>query len=489
MKLQPLQLCRLCGSFRRKWQLIVLAAALPAALLLPGFFRTAALSLWCLAGSLLLMYRFLVNGSRLPVCLRPPVPKDGLCETVLVDAALIGQGTQMRAAAQPVDVASELSLRLGSGTLLLGAAMAQTAASLPLPEQSALHRAVHRINIVPQRLAQHQPTLSRTEEDGVITVTVRDGTNTRRYLMGSAEAIVPLCSRIWENEARPLTDRDRLRLLDTARYIAQGCSSVYAYATALADEEPIYLGAAGVGAEVSLTAIQDLTELRRSGLTVMLHDDGSQDVDLPSLRSLAGLPEHHAKPDVYLTIGTTPHQSALSIHREPGESLVSPVLALQEAYRSVEARLRSFALLLMLALLPGLAGHWAMPPAVCLLMVAGAALLSPGKSRPLPSWITLALCALLTGLAWAFLSALGALTSGCCLLTLTALLGALMRHCGLDSVRTLKEQARPLAIIAAVCAVTCVVAALLLGGTQHLAGLLFSLLMGCGGALLLLRGK
>ena len=55
MKLQPLQLCRLCGSFRRKWQLIALAAALPAALLLPGFFRTAALSLWGLTGSLLLL--------------------------------------------------------------------------------------------------------------------------------------------------------------------------------------------------------------------------------------------------------------------------------------------------------------------------------------------------------------------------------------------------------------------------------------------------
>ena len=491
MKLQPLQLCRLCGSFRSRWRLIALTAALPVLLLLPlpGALRTAAVSLWGLTGSLLLMYRFLVNGSKLPVCLRSPVPEDGLCETVLVDAALLGQGTQVRAVAQPVDIAPEMSLRLGSGTLLLGAAMVHHAASLPLAEQSALQRAVHRINLVPQRLTQHQPVLARTEEGGVITVIVRDGANTRRYLMGSAEVIVPLCPRIWETEARPMTDHDLLRVLDTARFIAQGCRSVYAYATALEDEEPVYLGAAGVGTEVDLKALQDLTELRRSGLTLMLHAGDDPNVDLPALRSLAGIPEHHARPDVYLTCGAKAHPTALAIHRDPGDSLLAPVLALQESYRSVESMLRAFALMAMLALLPGLAGHWAMALAVCLLMVAGAALLSPESARPLPGRLTLTLFGLLTILAWAFLSALDALAAGCCLLTLTALLGSLARYCGLTGRRALKAQSRTAGIFGAVCTVIFVAAALLLGGTHHPAGLVFSLLMGCGCALLLLRGK
>ena len=169
--------------------------------------------------------------------------------------------------------------------------------------------------------------------------------------------------------------------------------------------------------------------------------------------------------------------------------ILAPVLALQESYRSVESMLRAFVLMLGLTLLPGLAGHWAIALAACLLMVAGAALLSPASVRPLPRRLTLTLFGLLTILAWAFLSALDALAAGCCLLTLTALLGALARYCGLTGKRALKPQGRTAAIIGAVCTVVFVTAALFLGGTQHLAGLFFSLLMGCGCALLLLRGK
>ena len=139
MKLQSYQLCRWCDRAvhdRRRWlwlagNVLLLLLALVsglAALLLP---------ILLLANAVLALYLLHRHHAFGAVYQRTPRPTDAQCETVLIDAALIGQGTRLRAAAQPIDVADALSLRLGSGALLLGSAMTLTADELPPADRAA----------------------------------------------------------------------------------------------------------------------------------------------------------------------------------------------------------------------------------------------------------------------------------------------------------------------------------------------------------------
>ncbi|MBQ4580982.1 MAG: hypothetical protein IJA83_10025 [Clostridia bacterium] len=371
MKLRSYQLCRWCDALwhgRRKWLSLALCLA---ALLLGALLGLTWLALPCLvlAAATLAVYLLHLQHAFGAEYQRTPRPRDAMCETVLIDADLIGQGTRLRAAAQPIDPAESLSMRLGSGSLLLGAAMTLTADALDAPDRSAILSAVHGLNIKPDRMRSQYPVMRREMQGAVTVVTVRDGVSQRRYYMGPSGDVADLCPSIWEGHTRPMEDYDHLRIADTASYIAAGNCRVNAYATALEGEEPIFLGLCGLGEEIDLMAVQEVSALRAMGLTVMLSPAGA-DSDLTSLLALLDLPDFHARADLRLTTRAWPGESALCVRRRPGDSLQAPVQNLRAQFRLMEDVLRRFALYLLL------------PLAICLLtgcwgaaLVTGAMLL------------------------------------------------------------------------------------------------------------------
>ena len=453
MKLKSYQLARWCDAAlqgRRKWlypaaNVLLLLLAWPLHflwLMLPALlFVNAVLALY-------LLHRHHAFGA---VYQRTPRPKDALCETVTIDAALIGQGTRLRAAAQPVDVADSLSMRLGSGALLLGAAMTLTADALPPADRAAILSAVHSLNIKPDRMRSHNPVLAREEQGSVTVVTVRDGMNERRYYLGAPMDVAALCPAIWEGSTRPLSDRDKARIADTERYITQANCRVMAWATALNYEQPIFLGMAGVGEDVHISALSDVAELRAMGLTVMLDADQA-DTDLASLRMLLELPDHHARPDIRISPDPITGESALGVTRVPGESLVEPITQLRLRFRTIEDTLRRFALFLGIALgVAVLSGSTWMPLFITALVLFGAIAIGVDLTAPklrMPTPVILLLIALLTRLF--LLSQPGMLTlmaSG--LIALCAAVSAVMRLCGQGFVLKGAGSRLPLAMLGA----------------------------------------
>lgn len=435
MKFQPYQLSRWCDAAihgRRKWlwltgNLLILLLSI----LLKGLWLTLPFLLLPNAVlALFLLHRHHAFGAAYQ---RPPRPKDAMCETILVDASLIGQGTRLRAAAQPVDVAESLSMRLGSGTLLLGAAMTLTADELPPVDRSAVLSAVQDLNIKPDRMRSHNPVMAREHADGLSIITVRDGMNERRYYLGSPEAVAQRCPTIWEGSTRPLTEQDKLRIADTAHYIAQGNCRVFAWATALEYEEPVFLGMAGLGEEINLDAVQDVNALRAMGLTVMLDAGDQSDADLVSLRTLLELPDHHARADVHLTPRALGRETPLGITRRPSDSLAEPVSQLRQRYRTIEDTIRRFAAMLGFALLTALlCGSVIIPVFTAALLLYAAISTGVDLHTPRLRWPTVMITGLLALLARGFLSAqpeaLSVMASG--MISVTAAFFAAMRLCG-----------------------------------------------------------
>lgn len=364
MKLKPYQLALwgdAASHHRRLWfYLAGNALLLLLSLLLNLFWQMTAVLL--LLGATLAVYLLHRHHAFGRTYQRKPRPTDALCETVLIDPSLIGHGMRLRAAAQPVDPAEGLSLRLGSGALLLGTAMVLTSDEMSKADRAAILSAVNSLNLKPSRLMIHNPILHRDTLRDVSVVTVRDGLSDRRYYLGTPDAIAALCPAIWEGSTRPMEPQDLARIEDTARYIAQGDCRVFAWATALENEEPIFLGMAGIGEEVHLGAMQDAATLRSMGLTLML-EDGQNPADAECLRAMLQLPEHHARADIHLTEQVQEPQISgpLRITRHPGDSLVEPVTTLRARFQIIEDTLRRFCLTLGLPLL------------VCLITGAGPA--------------------------------------------------------------------------------------------------------------------
>lgn len=435
MKLQPYQLCRLCDTAlrgRRKWLYI---AGNAAALLLSLLLGLTWLVLPCLlfVNAVLALYLLHRHHAFGAVYQRRPQPEDALCETVLIDASLIGEGTRLRAASQPIDVAAELSLQLGSGALLLGAAMTLTADELPAADRAALLSAVQALNIKPSRMRIHSPVLAKESADGVTVVTVRDGIRERRYYLGAPADVSRHCAAIWEGAARPLTEHDRLRIEDTARYIAQGNCRVLAWATALPEEEPIFLGMAGVGEALHVPALQDISALRTLGLTVMLDAGAQPETDLESLRALLELPDHHARADLHLTPRFAEGKGPLGITCLPGDSLSAPVTQLRHRFHTIENTLRRFALTLGMALLAALFSGSSLAPVflTALLLYAAIAIgvdLTAPKLRLLTLAITCALALFCRGCLSGQSAALAAMASS--MVSLTAGVCGAIRLCG-----------------------------------------------------------
>ena len=491
MKLTSYQLARWCDTTLRghrrwlypaanvlclllAWALQLMWLALPALLLI-----NAVLGLY-------LLHRHHAFGAAYQ---RTPRPQDALCETVTIDASLIGQGTRLRAAAQPVDVAESLSMRLGSGALLLGAAMTLTADTLPPADRAAVLSAVQALNIKPDRMRSHNPVLARESAGDVTVVTVRDGMNERRYYLGTPMDVAHLCPAIWEGSTRPLTDHDKLRIADTEHYITQANCRVMAWATALNYEQPIFLGLAGVGEDVQLSAVSDVAELRTMGLTVMLDANAQADTDLTSLRMLLELPDHHARPDIRLTPEAIAGESALAITRLPGDSLVEPIVQLRQRFRTIEDTLRRFALFLGIALgIAVLSGSTWVPLFIAGLLLFTAISIGVDLTAPklqLPTAIILLVIALLTRL---FLlsqpSSLAFMASG--IISVAAACGAAIRLCGNGFILKGAAGRFPMALLIAAAAMVLVL--IILGALKGLAMLLplgFALLVGAAVFLLI----
>lgn len=401
MKLRSYQLCRWCDGVwhgRRKWLWL---GANALALLLSALLSLMRLMLPLLlllnaALALYVLHRHHAFGTAYQ---RRPRPGDAMCETVLIDASLIGQGTRLRAAAQPVDAAEALSMRLGSGALLLGAAMTLTADALDPADRSAILSAVQSLNIKPDRMRSQYPVLRREKVGEVTVVTVRDGMSERRYYLGESGDVADLCASIWEGHTRPLDTHDHLRIADTAAYIIQGNCRVLAWATALAEEEPIFLGMAGLGEEILLHAVQDVNALRAMGLTVMLDAGDAPDADLTSLRALLDLPDHHARADIHLTRRMLPGDTPLGVTCQAEDSLLEPVQTLRHRFRTIEDTLRRFFLMLGLPmLLCALMAPWGAGLCAAAMLIFTAIYLGADLNAPLPrrqTMIVLALTALI----------------------------------------------------------------------------------------------
>ena len=450
MKLRPYQLCRWCDAAvhgRRRWLWLaanVLMLLLSAALgllwltLPPLLLANAVLGLY-------LLHRFYAFGAasgRSHVYQRTPRPQDAQCETVLIDASLIGEGTRLRAAAQPIDVAEGLSLRLGSGALLLGAAMTLTADELPPADRSAILSAVQALNIKPDRMRSHNPVLCHEQEGSVAIVIVQEGMSSRRYYLGSPAEVARCCTTLWEEHTRPLTSHDLTRIDDTARYIAQGNCRVLAWATALGEEEATFLGMAGVGESIHLNALAEVSALRAMGLTVMIDPGAQAETDLSSLLDLLELPDHHARADIHLR-PKVEDSPALGVTRVIGESLVEPISTLRTHFQSMETTLRRFAGLLWLPLaLSLLFASWPSAVASTALMIYTAIALGVDLTRPLPRRQTLLALGAAALLAKAFLlTQSGSLSlMGGGILTVSLAAGCAVRLCG--SAFTCKGESR-----------------------------------------------
>lgn len=435
MKLKAYQIAAWCDAAvhgRRRWLCLAGSLALlPLSLLCKLFWPAASVLL--LFGAVLAMYLLHRHHAFGKAYQRTPRPADAQCETVLIDASLIGHGVRLRAAAQPVDVADALSLRLGSGALLLGSAMVLTADALPPEDRSAILSAVNALNIKPSRLVIHNPVLRRTQSGGVNAVTVRDGLSNRNYYLGTPEDMMRKCSMIWEGNPRPMTEHDRARIADTANYIAQGECRVMAWATALEDETPIFLGLGGLGEEVHLSALQDAATLRGMGLTLMLDAGQESDADLPSLRALMELPEHHARADLHLTPNAVTTDVPLGITRKPGDSLVEPVALLRSRFTLIEDTLRRFAQLLALPMaIALLAGGGPIALYLTCTLLAAAIFVGVDLTMPRLRLPTVILCCLLALLSRAFMyaQAEGLSVPVAQLITVTAGYCAIRRLCG-----------------------------------------------------------
>lgn len=440
MKFKPYQLALLCDAAivgRRKWlwlagNILLLLLSIPFGLLWPIF------SLVLLINAVLMIYLVHQHHAFGKTYHCKPRPVDALCETVQVDADLIGHGVRVRAAAQPIDVAEGISMRLGSGTLPLGTAMVLTLDEVSAADRAAILSAVNGLHLTPSRLLIHNPVLSRSREKDVSVVTVRDGMNKRHYYIGAPEALAQRCASIWEGSTRAMTERDQLRIADTAHYITQGNCRVLAWATALEQEEPIFLGMCGLGEEVHPAALDDVATLRGMGLTLMLSGKTHSDLDLESLHALLQLPVHHAKADIRMYCGTEDEAAGLppkplAVIRKPGDSLVEPITQLRRRFHIIEATLRRFAKMLLLPLLiAALICPGPIPAGITLMMIAAAIYVGVDLTAPRLHWPTLILICLLS-LLTRFLTAgqpaeVSLMTGG--IITVTAAWCAMKRLCG-----------------------------------------------------------
>lgn len=383
-----MKLCSLCYWLlqKRRWLAlpIGLALALPLCFLLPRWLGMLLLAAPLLLAALLLVYARGMKALYAGHHARMSSPADAQAEIIMVDASLVDLGTQLQAAAQPLNPCPEMSMRMGSGALLLGTAMVSLSDELPMADSRALLAGVAKMNLRAQLLRSRSPVIDRDTEDGMRRVTVQDGAQERSYFMADAATVAAGCGSIWEDRVHLMGQNDRERILDAAKYMEAGGCRVLAFATATDDERPIFLGLAALGDGLDLEAVRELQELRAMGLTLILRDDETVPLDMAALRRTLDVPDLHARPDIFLSTGSVhPDPHCLSIRMQPGTSLVEPIRQLRAHFGLMARTLRCLGSLLGLCLLCCCiaAGRWALLSVPAVLAAAYLSFGSPTDAR------------------------------------------------------------------------------------------------------------
>ena len=372
-----MKLCSLCHWLmqKRRWLMLPIGLVVAAllCLLLPRWLGMLLVSLLLVPGMALLVYALEMRPLQDGRFSRTVSPSDALAEIVMIDASLVDLGTQLQAAAQPVNACPEMSMRMGSGALLLGTAMVFMAEELPPADGSALLAGVARMNLRAPLLRSRSPVTDRGTEDGMHRVTLQDGTQERSYFMADAKTVAEGCGSIWEDRVRLMGQNDRARILDAARYMETGGCRVLAFATATDDERPIFLGLAALGDGLDVEVVRELHELRAMGFTLILRDDGTVPLDIAALRKTLDIPDLHARPDVCLATDTAhPDSHCLTVFMQGERSLLAPLTQLRRHFSRITRMLRCLSRLLGLCLLCScIAGnHWALLILPALLVTA-----------------------------------------------------------------------------------------------------------------------
>lgn len=351
-----MKLCNLCHWLlqRKRWPLFVLALATLAAALLwgPTWLFLLALSAIILPSAMCAIYLRDMRHLRRSCHLRRPAPRDGQAEIVMVDAALVDQGPMLLCCSQPVTRQLELKPS-GEGATLLGKAMLLLAGALPRQDATVLVSAVeNQLGLRSADVRSQHERLSRGREHGMTRITVRDGEDERSFFCGDVEAVLPACASIFEGDEHLLGADDHSRIRKAAEEMSSMGEHLCCFATALGDDEPTFLGMAAVGDSVDPVAAEELRELRRMGVTVVLRDDGTRQMDVPVLRRNLDVTDLHARPDVHLCI-TNPYPDAhtLAIIRHEERELAAPIRELREHFATMSFMLGRLARLMGLCLM------------------------------------------------------------------------------------------------------------------------------------------
>ncbi|MGN0762324.1 MAG: hypothetical protein ACI4MK_03005 [Aristaeellaceae bacterium] len=188
---------------------------------------------------------------------------------VVVDECLMAGERTVTQVCLPLSPEPRLSLRAGSGTLLLAAAM--TVMADTVPDEAALLSLAATLGFTPDKFLRGCPVLQETALGSVPGRIVRDGKGRRAYYLGDVAALSCQCSRIWDGGERPMTmdDLHQIRCID---------GDQYALATAPVDGdtpgEATYLGSLLVENTPCRDTLSALEALTHQGFVVAIRRPG-----------------------------------------------------------------------------------------------------------------------------------------------------------------------------------------------------------------------
>lgn len=427
-----MKLCTLCHHLARKRRWLILPIAFALSLLLsfvvPTWLWLTLCALILLISAMLLIYLRDLGMLWSHHHVRMPAPRDALAEIVMVDASLVDTGACLQAAAQPVNPAEEISMRLGSGALLLSTAMVFLSEELSPADRAAVLAAAAKMKLRARALQERSPILRRGVEDGMQYVTVQDGAQERTYFMADEATVAAACGSIWDERVRLMGQHDREHIHEAALHMGRGGRRVIAYATAEGNERPVFLGLIALGDGLDPAALDELGVLRGMGLTLILRDDKQHPMDMATLRRQLEIPDLHARPDLHLCAGEPyPDSHCLTILRREDRSLLRPVTQLRDHFRRMSQMLeRVFKLMglcFLCCILSG--GALSVPFAAALLTAAYLSFGSLTAAQPIhrvPGALLAAFCLLIRLLPNAAVPESAGAAGTCLCIALTAMM-------------------------------------------------------------------
>ncbi len=398
--------CMLCCWIlqKRRWLALIplMLFTLLTPLFAPVWLFLLLLSAQLLLSALCAVYLHGTLAAWSPDHLRMPAPRDGQAEIVMVDAALIDHGPAVLRLMQPVHPAAPGAPLRGEGVQHLAMSLCLLSRALPRSDAHALDEAAKRhFGLDSRAVISASRILRHGRENGLAFVTVQDGADERTYFTGAPEAILDVCSAVWEGDEHLLGADDRSRILTAAREASSAGEHLHAFATALNDEDATFLGLVSVGDEVDALAVQQLQTLHDMGITLILRDDGTQYMDVPVLRRNLDIPDLHTRPDIHLCI-TRPYPDVhtLAIIRHQNRTLDEPVLELREHFATLGFKLERLSGVMALCLLScvlvgGLHSALAVAAVLIAAYLSFGSLLSARAIRPFEMLLTGGACLLI----------------------------------------------------------------------------------------------